>query len=963
MNSPANLLTVLKRPGQAWRRWTWWVAGVLTLLGLSWFNPQFVQRLDLLAYDLLVPTRPDLAQPPLVIAIDDASLNELGRWPWSRARHAAMIDRLGGAGAGAIGMAVLFGEPDLNDPAGDAALAEAIARHGKVVLPVAPTLQSNGRIDPARLMPAWALAGAKPLPTLGHVDVEMDIDGQARRLYLMAGYGHAELPALSLAVRQRMPVPWKESLLPGVRAQSQAGKTAEVWVRDHEVLLPRMRDLPTLSFATALRDPRQLPDLRGRAVFIGVTATGLGGELVSSLSGRRSTLSAVEFHAQAYTALVQKSLLQRANALQSALFALLVVSVLALWPQVQGRQVLWANSLLVLPLLSSALFLRLAHLWLPPALAILALTVALMVWLAGKFQLVGRQLLQSRQHSLATLHAIGDGVVTLDALGRTIQYANPTAISQSGHPRLTGLTLSQAFSLLPDSLLRLQVAVDECLQLKRRVAVTEHLGLLPAPGAGPQRYLSATVSPLFSPDGQLDGVVLVQSDVTAALAAAHELDHAATHDALTGLPNRVLLHERIERVLARAHRRGNSAAILFLDLDRFKHVNDSLGHRTGDEVLKIVAQRLLTLTRDTDTVARWGGDEFVVVLEDLVDQAGAAAAALKMIDLLSQDIELGPNFGNLRLPSAVSVGVVMSPQDGTELDDLLSKADMAMYRAKAQPKASYRFWSDDSNIGIQARLALEVDMRQGMREHQFVLHYQPQFAFNDHRLVGMEVLMRWQRTPGKLVMPNEFIHVAEGSGLIVDLGAWAVLEAARQIARWLASGLQPVPLAVNVSARQCLNWDLIQVVRLALQETGIPPALLRLEITETTAMTDVDQVIGLLQSIRALGVGLVLDDFGTGYSSLAHLKRFPIDELKIDRSFVSDVATNKSDLAIVRATIALAHGLDIMVVAEGIETQEQSRFLAAEKCDVAQGYLYGFPQPVLDASKLLQRTPILRRQL
>jgi diguanylate cyclase (GGDEF)-like protein len=684
--------------------------------------------------------------------------------------------------------------------------------------------------------------------------------------------------------------------------------------------------------------------------------------LVSPLSGRQSTLSAVEFHAQAYAALVQKSLLQRATALQSALFALLVVSSLALWPHVQGRQVLWANSLLALPLLASALCLHVAHLWLPPALPMLVLAVALMVWLAGKFQLVGRQLLQSRQHSLATLHAIGDGVVTLDAMGRTIQYANPTAVVQSGHTGLTGLTLNQAFALLPDSQLSLQAAVDECLQLKSRVALKDHLGLTVS-DAAPLRHLSATVSPLFSPDGQLDGVVLVLSDVTAALAVARELDHAATHDALTGLPNRVLLHERIERVLARAHRRGNSAAILFLDLDRFKHVNDSLGHRTGDEVLKIVAKRLLTLTRDTDTVARWGGDEFVVVLEDLVDQAGAAAAATKVIDLLSQDIELGPDFGNLRLPSAVSVGVVISPQDGTALDDLLSKADMAMYRAKAQPKASFRFWSDDSNIGIQARLALEVDMRHGMREQQFVLHYQPQFAFNDHRLVGMEVLMRWQRTPGKLVMPNEFIHVAEGSGLIVDLGAWAILEAARQIARWLAGGLEPVPLAVNVSARQCLNWDLIQVVRLALQETGIPPHLLRLEITETTAMTDVDQVIGLLQSIRALGVGLVLDDFGTGYSSLAHLKRFPIDELKIDRSFVSDVATNKSDLAIVRATIALAHGLDIMVVAEGVETQEQSRFLAAEKCDVAQGYLYGFPQPVVGASKLLQRMPVLRKQL
>lgn len=934
------------------RRWNWWLLGVVTLLGLSWLNPSFLQRLDLLAYDLLVPTRPVMAQPPVVIAIDDASLSELGRWPWPRARHALMVDRLTQAGAAAIGMAVLFDEPDTGDPAGDQALARAMARQGRVTLPVAPMLQTDGHIDPGLLMPTWILNEANPLPTLGHVDVEMDLDGQARRLYLQAGYGRADLPALALAVRQHIEPGQRDTPLPGVRAGIATGEAKSLWVRDHEVMLPRMRSLPTLSFASALRDPQQLALVRGRAVFIGVTATGLGGELVTPLSGRQSTLSAVEFHAQAYAALVQQALLQRSPPLTSVLLALLVLSSIAVWPWTEGRQVLAASSLLGLPLLASAMVLHVTHWWVPPALATLVLAVALLAWLAARFQLVGRQLLQSRQHSVATLHAIGDAVITLDALGQTIQYANPSAITLFGRHDLPGLSLQQAFAVLPDGHNRLRTAVDDCLRQNHRVALSGHLSLTTQDGIT-VRFLSATVDPLCSPEGRPDGAVIVLSDVTSALVAVREREYAATHDALTGLPNRTMLQERLVQALARANRRGNSAAILFLDLDRFKQVNDSLGHRTGDEVLKVVAQRLRHLTRDTDTVARWGGDEFVVVLEDIVDQDGAAAAATKIVDVLSQDIDMDESFGNLRLPCAVSVGVVMLPQDGSEVDDLLSKADMAMYRAKAQPQAAFQFWSDDSNTGLQTRLALEIELRQGLREHQFVLHYQPQFALNNRQLVGMEVLMRWQRTPDKLVMPDDFIGVAEGSGLIIDLGAWAILEAARQIAGWLAAGLTPVPLAVNISARQCLNRDLVQVVRLALSETRIPPGLLRLEITETTAMSDADQVIGLLLAIRALGVGLVLDDFGTGYSSLAHLKRFPVDELKIDRSFVTDVTTSKSDLAIVRATIALAHGLDIRVVAEGIETQEQSRFLANERCDIAQGYFYGFPQSAVSAKKLL----------
>lgn len=925
----------------------WWLAGSATALLLFWLNPSPVQRLDLLAYDLLLPTATAGAEPPVVVAIDDASLAALGRWPWPRELHARMIDRLHEAGASAIGMAVLFSEPDTGNPASDAALAAAMARQGRVVLASAPAEQLDGQTAAAPLLPTLAMTGAKNPPSLGHVDVEMDLDGQSRSIYLMAGNGQADTPALALAVlRQAAPDPVRDRVL----AVDTVNRPTTTWVREHEVLLPRVRGLPTLSFASALNSPRALDTVRGRAVFIGITARGLGGELATPLAGHHATLPSVVLHAQAFEALRSQTWTQRAPAPLALLFALLAVSSLAWVPICQGRRLLLAGGLLALPLLVSAGVLLATRTWLPPATATLALAVALGFWLQGRLRAMNRKLLRTRQHAQSTLQAIDDAVITIGARQQTIRFANPAAHLHAPGQTLLGQPLHSAFPLDKGSMEQLVAAVFECLGRGSRVHVRELLNL-PAPG-GP-RVLRATASPLRSPEGALEGAVLVFSDVTHSVAATRALDFAANHDALTGLPNRALLQERMHLALSRVQRRGDTLAVLFLDLNRFKHINDNLGHRAGDEVLRVIAQRLSALCRDTDTVARWGGDEFVLLLENVGGQEGAAAAAAKVVDALAQDIVLDASFGHTTLPSAGSVGVVMAPQDGIELEVLLSKADMAMYRAKAQPQACFQFWSNDINTRMHERLALEMDLRQALREDLLVLHYQPQFSLHTQQVVGMEALMRWQRTPEQLVLPIGFIGVAEECGLIVDMGAWAVLHAARQVALWLRAGLKPVPIAVNISARQCLNRDLVQVVRLALQETGIPPHLLRLEITETTAMSDADQVIGLLQEIRALGVRLAVDDFGTGYSSLAHLKRFPIDELKIDRSFVSDIATDKDSAAIVRATIALAHGLGLQVVAEGVETQDQSRFLADQHCDTVQGYLFGRPQPLDVATRWL----------
>jgi diguanylate cyclase (GGDEF)-like protein len=503
-----------------------------------------------------------------------------------------------------------------------------------------------------------------------------------------------------------------------------------------------------------------------------------------------------------------------------------------------------------------------------------------------------------------------------------------------------GQPIGSALGLVPESLALLCASLDECLRGGTEVQLSSALLRPQAPGD--VRQLRVGISPLRNAEKQPDGAVIVVHDVTDAVASATRLQFAATHDSLTGLPNRVLFQERLALALARVQRLDSRLAVLFLDLNRFKRINDSLGHRLGDQVLQVVATRLGAICRSTDFVARWGGDEFVVLMEDITSAEAVGLAAAKLVAALGEDIEAD----GLRLASSCSVGIALAPQDGTDIDQLLARADSAMYHAKAQPDAGFHFYSAELKVWTREYLALEVDLRHALQEEQFVLHYQPQFDLRSGSLVGHEALLRWQRSPQELVQPNDFIGVAEETGLIVDIGAWVVGRVAQDLAATLAARRPALPVAINVSARQCMNRNIVQVLRKALRDTRIPASLIKLEITETTAMNDAAGVVELMQEIRALGVRIALDDFGTGYSSLSYLQRLPIDELKIDRSFVQHLATDSDDGAIVRATIALAHELGILVVAEGVETATQQQFLAAQRCDMVQGFLYGRPQPL-----------------
>jgi len=448
-----------------------------------------------------------------------------------------------------------------------------------------------------------------------------------------------------------------------------------------------------------------------------------------------------------------------------------------------------------------------------------------------------------------------------------------------------------------------------------------------------------SISAVRDSAGNTTHFVAVFSDISQANEAKERLQFLAHHDALTGLPNRVLFKERVQEALNRANRHGSLVGVLFIDLDRFKDINDSLGHGMGDQLLQAVTTRLKACVRATDTVARLGGDEFTVLVEDLGQSQDAARVAEKVLAALADAFALGDH----QVFVSGSIGVTCYPQDGGDAETLLKNADAAMYRAKESGRDNFQFFSAEMNARALDRLVMTNNLRAALERDEFLLHYQPIFDLASGRLNAVEALVRWQHPKDGLVPPGRFIPIAEESGLIAPIGEWVLKTACAQMKAWIDAGIAPRRMAVNLSARQFKQKDLTQRIAAILQETGLAPQFLELEITESMVMADPAEAEKVLRQLHDSGIMLAIDDFGTGYSSLSYLKRFPIDFLKIDRSFVRDIPQNTDDVAIARSIIALAKGLDLRVIAEGVETQEQRTFLDMEGCEEAQGYLLGKP--------------------
>lgn len=428
-----------------------------------------------------------------------------------------------------------------------------------------------------------------------------------------------------------------------------------------------------------------------------------------------------------------------------------------------------------------------------------------------------------------------------------------------------------------------------------------------------------------------------------------EISRLARHDALTGLPNRSLLRDRLEGAIASAHRHVHHLAVLFLDLDRFKQVNDSLGHATGDQLLQAVAARLSESVRTTDTVCRQGGDEFVILLSEVQHREDAAAAAAKIISAVNGPHRVGPH----ELHVTVSVGIAMYPDDGSDADTLIRTADIAMYEAKDHGRDDYRFFESQMNTRIVERQAMEASLRTALGRREFVLYYQPKVQLETGVMTGAEALIRWRHPERGLVPPATFVPVAEDSGLIVPIGKWVLREACRQAREWQAAGLAPVPLAVNISALEFLSRGFLEGVHAALDESGLDPRLLELEVTESVLMESAGTTAAVLRDLKDMGLSLAVDDFGTGYSSLSYLMQFPIDALKVDQSFVREIAERGDGSPIISAVISLGKSLKQRVIAEGVETSKQLAFLRAERCEEGQGFHFSQPLAPQQFAELL----------
>jgi diguanylate cyclase (GGDEF)-like protein len=426
--------------------------------------------------------------------------------------------------------------------------------------------------------------------------------------------------------------------------------------------------------------------------------------------------------------------------------------------------------------------------------------------------------------------------------------------------------------------------------------------------------------------------------------------HIAFHDDLTSLPNRLMLNQRLDQALSRHRRAGTKLAILFMDLDRFKVINDSLGHEAGDILLYRVADRLRAQSREGDTVARMGGDEFVVLIENQENMRDVSSCAQRLVEQLSAPYALGRNDCHVTL----SIGISLFPSDGNDSQSLLKAADAAMYRAKETGRNNYMYYSPSMNVHTVERLELESDLRRALERGEFLLHYQPKVDMTSGLITGIEALLRWKHPTRGLVPPMDFISLAEETGLIVPIGEWVLATACARTKAWQDSGLTNMGVAVNLSARQFSDPMLFPKLTQIISDSGLRPSSLELEITESVVMAHGECAVAALEKLKSIGVRIAIDDFGTGYSSLAYLKRFPIDILKVDRSFIRDIPANSGDKKITRAIIAMAHGLKLKVVAEGVETADQLKFLRAHRCDAVQGYFLYRPLPEEEMTEVLK---------
>jgi diguanylate cyclase (GGDEF)-like protein/PAS domain S-box-containing protein len=551
-----------------------------------------------------------------------------------------------------------------------------------------------------------------------------------------------------------------------------------------------------------------------------------------------------------------------------------------------------------------------------------------------------------KERAQVTLNSIGDAVACTDMAGN-ISFLNLVA------ERMTGFTFAEAAGRPMAEVLHILDAasrevIANPMEIDRRGAMPSNCVLIRRDGL--EIPIEDSVAPIHDREGRVTGAVIVFRDVSVARAMALQMSHLAQHDFLTGLPNRTFLNDRISHAIGLARRHEKKVAILFLDLDGFKHINDSLGHPVGDKLLQSIAKRLATCVRLTDTVSRQGGDEFVVLLSELQRAEDAAITAKRMLVGVAEAHSIDQH----ELHVTTSIGVSIYPDDGLDAETLIKNADIAMYQAKGNGRQSYQFFEAAMNVRAVERQSIEESLRRALERQEFALHYQPKVNLSTGEITGAEALIRWTHPVRGPVTPAQFIPVAEDCGLIIPIGNWVLREACKQARAWIGAGLPLQTIAVNISAMEFRDRSFLEGVFAILEETGLDPRALELELTESVLMKHAESTEIILKTLRSRGVQVAVDDFGTGYSSLSYLRKFPIDTLKIDQSFVRQITTAPDETTIVTAVISMGRSLKLRVVAEGVETREELAFLQAHECDEAQGYYFGRPTVPEQFARLLE---------
>ena len=555
-----------------------------------------------------------------------------------------------------------------------------------------------------------------------------------------------------------------------------------------------------------------------------------------------------------------------------------------------------------------------------------------------------------KERAQVTLNSIGDAVACTEITGN-ISFLNAVA------EKMTGWTCREAIGQPEPEVLRiLDAATRQSIPNPMEVGAGQFHSMRLPPNSilirrdGFEIPIEDSVAAIRDGEGQVKGAVIVFRDVSATRAMTMQMAHAAQHDFLTGLPNRALLNDRVNQVISLAHRHDTKSAVVFLDLDGFKHINDSLGHPTGDRLLQSVAERLVNCVRGSDTVSRQGGDEFLVLLSEVEHPEDAAISAGRMLRAVAEPHSIDRR--DLRVTA--SIGLSVYPDDGLDAETLVKNADTAMYQAKENGRHSYQFFKPSMNIRAVERQSIEEGLRTALERREFTLHYQPKVDLRTGAITGAEALLRWTHPDRGPIPPAQFISVAEDCGLIVPIGHWVLREACRQARAWLDASLPLGTINVNISAMEFREDCFLDGVFEILRETGLDPQCLELELTESVLMRRAEFAANALHSLRSKSVKIAIDDFGTGYSSLSYLRKFPIDALKIDQSFIRQISTTPDDTTIVTAIIGMCRSLNLRVIAEGVETPEELAFLQARHCGEAQGYYFGRPTPAAQFATLLE---------